>query len=207
MKEDPIIMKEEPITNKEGPKVMKEEPIVIKEESIINKEDPVINKEVPSTIKEEPIVIESGSEDEESGNDGFDMESYCDEVTEVDDFKTEYAPSGRAKCRSCFELIGDVEVRISKKDRNHWANNYWNIVFEHYHINCFDRDRMEIGFHFDAKFIPGIESLDKFHQRILKDELLLDDVILEDDTFDSDEDESWSDLCEEDDIAVAYDGA
>lgn len=43
-----------------------------------------------------------------------------------------YAPTGRAKCKSCNKLIENKNLRISDStDNDHFIGKQW------YHVNCF----------------------------------------------------------------------
>ncbi|XP_062619939.1 poly [ADP-ribose] polymerase 1-like [Saccostrea cucullata] len=89
------------------------------------------------------------------------------------DFSTEYAKSGKSKCKGCEDFIGKDEVRISKKDYESQRAKMYGPVDQWYHVDCFveNRDELEFGKDLGANQIKGFERLKEDDRAMLTEKL------------------------------------
>jgi len=93
------------------------------------------------------------------------------EGTLVQDFRTEYAKSGAAKCRSCEEKIAKGEVRISKKDYDDPRAKQYGPIERWHHVACFVKNREALEFFASAEHLPGLNTLGAEDKKMLKSQL------------------------------------
>uniref|UniRef100_A0A2Z5U1X2 Poly [ADP-ribose] polymerase n=1 Tax=Reticulitermes speratus TaxID=60591 RepID=A0A2Z5U1X2_9NEOP len=87
------------------------------------------------------------------------------------DFTIEYAKSSRSTCRGCEEKIMKDEVRISKKDFESENAKMYGGQERWHHVECFAKLRDELEFWESGDCLPGIKSLKKEDQQLVKERL------------------------------------
>ncbi|XP_048732716.1 poly [ADP-ribose] polymerase 1-like [Ostrea edulis] len=103
------------------------------------------------------------------GNGGGD----ATDGSSAEDFNTEYAKSGKSKCKGCEDFIAKGEVRISKKDYDSQRAKMYGPVDQWYHVDCFveNRDELEFGSSLGANQIKGFERLKEDDRAMLIEKL------------------------------------
>ncbi|EFN84955.1 poly [ADP-ribose] polymerase [Harpegnathos saltator] len=84
------------------------------------------------------------------------------------DFKVEYAKSSRSTCKGCEEKIIKEEVRISKKDYETDEAKKYGGIDRWYHVECFAKLRVDLGYYGEGSELPGIKDLSKEDQETVK---------------------------------------
>ncbi|PNF21175.1 Poly [ADP-ribose] polymerase [Cryptotermes secundus] len=87
------------------------------------------------------------------------------------DFTVEYAKSSRSTCRGCEEKIMKDEVRVSKKDFDSEGAKMYGGQERWHHVDCFAKLRDELEFWESGSCLPGIKSLKKEDQQLVKNKL------------------------------------
>jgi len=88
--------------------------------------------------------------------------------TNIKDYRTEYAKSGAAKCRTCEEKIPKGEVRIAKKDFEDERAKMYGPIDRWHHMKCFSKNRETLEFFTTAANLAGFKTLSKDDQLELK---------------------------------------
>jgi len=101
--------------------------------------------------------------------------------TLLKDFRTEYAKSGAAKCRTCEEKIGKGEVRICKKDYDDDRAKQYGPLDRWHHLDCFAKNREELQFFCSGSKLAGLNTLsqedqDKITSKLPKVKRKVEDV-------------------------------
>lgn len=91
--------------------------------------------------------------------------------TLLGDFRTEYAKSGAAKCRTCEEKIAKGEVRICKKDYDDDRAKQYGPLDRWHHLPCFVKNRESLGYFTLGENMNGLNTLSKEDKELLKTEL------------------------------------
>jgi len=91
--------------------------------------------------------------------------------TIIKDFRTEYAKSGAAKCRTCEEKIAKGEVRIAKKDYDDDRAKMYGPMDRWHHAKCFIKNREKYEFFTSADNLAGLNTLSGDDKTMLKNEL------------------------------------
>ncbi|XP_055949557.1 poly [ADP-ribose] polymerase 1-like [Argiope bruennichi] len=86
------------------------------------------------------------------------------------DFSVEYAKSGKSTCRGCGEKIPKGEVRISVLDDNPEHQRYGPAPLWR-HVDCFVKDKQQLGFNDSADNLPGFNSLKAEDQKMVKEKV------------------------------------
>ena len=89
--------------------------------------------------------------------------------TLLEDFRTEYAKCGRAKCRACYQNIAMAEVRISKKDR--YDDRRYGPLDMWYHLECFAENWEELEFFCSGDQLAGFKALTEEDQEEIATQL------------------------------------
>lgn len=87
------------------------------------------------------------------------------------DYVVEYAKSGRAKCRKCEDKIAKDEVRISKKEYESDRAKMYGPVDQWHHVDCFVKQRAELGFFESVDVIPGFNTLSADDKKMLNSKI------------------------------------
>ncbi|PSN54639.1 Poly [ADP-ribose] polymerase [Blattella germanica] len=87
------------------------------------------------------------------------------------DFTVQYAKSGRSTCKGCEEKILKDEVRISKKDFESEGAKMYGGQDRWHHVECFAKLRDELEFWESGEDLPGIKTLKKEDQAMVKQNL------------------------------------
>lgn len=95
------------------------------------------------------------------GGGGGKGEDAVDGGSDAGDFSTEYAKSGKSKCKGCEDFIGKDQVRIGKKDYESQRAKMYGPVDQWHHVDCFveKRDELEFGSDLGANQIKGFDRL------------------------------------------------
>jgi len=101
-----------------------------------------------------------------SGGDGGMVDG-----TILKDFRTEYAKSGAAKCRTCEEKIGKGEVRIAKKDYDDDRAKQYGPLDRWHHLDCFVKNRDKLEFFTSAENLAGLNTLSAEDKATVKSQL------------------------------------
>lgn len=87
------------------------------------------------------------------------------------EFSVEYAKSGRSACKSCFQSIPKNEVRISKTVYDDEAAFKAGPHPGWHHVDCFVKNRNDLGYTEAADKLPGFSSLSTDDKDMLKRKL------------------------------------
>lgn len=115
-----------------------------------------------------PLPSGKGKSKSKKGGDGGLVDG-----TIIKDFRTEYAKSGAAKCRTegCEEKIGKGEVRIAKKDYEDDRAKMYGPMDRWHHAQCFIKNREKYEFFTGAENLAGLNTLSGDDKTMLKTEL------------------------------------
>lgn len=80
----------------------------------------------------------------------------------------EYAKSNKSTCKGCEEKIVKNEARISKKDFESLEGRKYGGMDRWYHVECFTKLRVELGYYRKGDELPGINDLSKEDQKSIK---------------------------------------
>ncbi|XP_022328673.2 poly [ADP-ribose] polymerase 1-like isoform X1 [Crassostrea virginica] len=107
------------------------------------------------------------------GGGGGKGEDTPDSSSTAGDFSTEYAKSGKSKCKGCEDFIGKNEVRIGKKDYESQRAKMYGPMDQWYHVDCFveNRDELEFGEDLGADQIKGFSRLKDDDKALLTEKL------------------------------------
>ncbi|KAJ9595723.1 hypothetical protein L9F63_013086 [Diploptera punctata] len=94
------------------------------------------------------------------------------DVANLKDFTVEYAKSNRSMCRGCNQMIMKDEVRISKKDYESERAKMYGGHDSWHHVDCFAKLRDELEFWESGEILPGIKTLKKDDQIMVKQALV-----------------------------------
>lgn len=75
-------------------------------------------------------------------------------TSDVHDFEIRYAEPGQPPCDACCEKFGESDVCVGK--------------IAYYHVDCFAKRRIELGWFLSADQLPGFGALDEEDREIGK---------------------------------------
>ena len=117
---------------------------------------------------EKKIENPSASSSSETGKGKSKKRKSSDNKGQFNDFKVEYAKSGKSKCKLCEEFIPKGDVRISKLDYTSETAIRFGPHDRWFHIDCFVTSRQELEFYGSASDIPNFDDLDDDDKKMLK---------------------------------------
>lgn len=87
------------------------------------------------------------------------------------DFSVEYSKSSRAACRTCGDKIQKGVVRISKMITDTAEAQRYGPMPGWRHVDCFVKDRLELGYSDSANKLPGFNTLEGDDKKMLSEKI------------------------------------